>query len=78
MTTKVAARLKKSGNFYANTSIGVEFDEYTQTTHSITPSKVFAGELDEVTATDVNSVMQQKKTGKLIISGVFDEVSGIT
>lgn len=76
MTSKVAARLDRSGKFYTNT--GVVLDEYTQETHGITPSMVYAGEFDEVSGTDNNRVMQQKKTGKLIISGVFDEVSGIT
>lgn len=78
MTSKVAARLDRSGKFYTNTNVGVELDEYTQETHGITPSKVYAGEFDEVSIPDNNRVMQQKKTGKLIISGVFDEVSGIT
>jgi len=78
MTSKVAARLDKSGKFYTNTNVGVVLDEITQSTHSITSSKVYAGEFDEVSTTDNNRVMQQKKTGKLIISGVFDEVSGIT
>jgi len=76
MTSNVAARLDRSGKFY--TRDGVVLDEVTQSTHGITPTKVYAGELDEVTTPDSNRVMQQKKTGKLIISGVFDEVSGIT
>ena len=76
MTSKVAARLDKSGKFYTDT--GVELDEITQSTHGMTPTKVFAGEFDEVSTPDNNRVMQQKKTGKLIISGVFDEVSGIS
>ena len=76
MTTNVAARLDKSGKFY--TRDGVVLDEITQSTHGITSSKVYAGELDEVSGTENNRVMQQKKTGKLIISGVFDEVSGIS
>lgn len=76
MTSNVAARLDRSGKFY--TRDGVELDEVTQSTHGITPTKVYAGELDEVTTPESNRVMQQKKTGKLIISGVFDEVSGIT
>jgi len=76
MTTNVAARLDKSGKFY--TRDGVVLDEITQTTHSITSTKVNAGEFDEVSGTVNNRVMQQLKTGKLIISGVFDEVSGIS
>ena len=76
MTTKVAARLDKTGKFY--TSNGVVLDEYTQSTHGMTSTKVYAGEFDEVTTPDNNRVMQQQKTGKLIISGVFDEVSGIS
>ena len=76
MTTKVAARLDKSGKFY--TSNGVVLDEIAQSTHGMTSSKVYANEFDEVSGTVNNRVMQQLKTGKLIISGVFDEVSGIS
>jgi hypothetical protein len=76
MTSTVAARLDNSGKFYTN--IGVVLDEMTQQTHGMTPTKVYAGEFDEVSETTNNRVMQQMKTGKLIISGVFDEVSGIS
>lgn len=78
MTTKVAARLDKTGKFYTNSDIGVVLDEITESTHRITSTKVYAGEFDEVTPTDNNRVMQQLKTGKLIVSGVFDEVTGIS
>jgi len=78
MTAKVAARLENSGTFYTSTTLGVVFNEITQTTHSITPQGVYAGEFDEVSGTLNNRAMQQLKTGKLIISGVFDEVSGIS
>lgn len=78
MTTNVAARLDKSGKFYTNINIGVELNEITQITHSITPQGVYADEFDEVSITQNNEAMQQLKTGKLIISGVFDEVSGIS
>jgi hypothetical protein len=76
MTTKVAARLDKSGKFY--TSTGVVLDEIAQSTHGMNSTKVYADEFDEVSGTVNNRVMQQLKTGKLIISGVFDEVSGIS
>ena len=76
MSTRVAARLDRSGKFYISND--VELDEITTSSHRMTPSKVFAGEFDEVSGTDNNRVMQQKKTGKLIISGVFDEVTGIS
>ena len=78
MTKRVAARLDKSGKFYTNSDIGVVLDEISQSSHSITPEKVYAGEFDEVTVPENNRVMQQLKTGKLIISGVFDEVTGIS
>jgi ligand-binding sensor protein len=76
MSTKVAARLDKSGKFYISND--VELDEITISDHRITSSKVYAGEFDEVSGTENNRVMQQKQTGKLIISGVFDEVTGIS
>jgi len=78
MTSKVAARLDSSGKFYTNTDVGVELDEITLSDHRMTPTKVYAGEFDEVSGTENNRVMQQLKTGKLIISGVFDEVTGIS
>jgi hypothetical protein len=76
MATQVAARLAKSGQFYTGNSI--ELDEITLSTHKLTKTKIFANEFDEVSETENNRVMQQLKTGKLIISGVFDEVSGIS
>jgi hypothetical protein len=36
------------------------------------------GELDEISGTTNGQAMQQLNTGRLIISGVFDEVSGIS
>lgn len=74
----VAARLSKNGNFYTSGNAGVVFDEVTQSNVSITPTGVFASGLDEVTGTQNNQSMQQLNTGRLIISGVFDEVSGIS
>jgi hypothetical protein len=74
----LAARLSKTGTFYANPEVGVVFDEVTQSTHSVTPNAVYAGEFDEVTGTDNGRSMQQLNTGRLKISGVFDEVTGIS
>jgi len=78
MTKQIAARLDKSGKLYVSNVAGIQLNEITQSTHSITPTGVYAGEFDEVSGTVNNRAMQQLKTGKLIISGVFDEVSGIS
>lgn len=74
----IAARLTKSGTFYTRGNSSVVFDEITQTRLSVTHDGVYTGELDEVSGTDNGQAMQQLKTGRLIISGVFDEVSGIS
>lgn len=74
----IAARLSKSGTFYTSGNTSVVFDEITQNKLSITPDGVLAGEFDEVSGTENGRSMQQLNTGRLIISGVFDEVSGIS
>ena len=74
----VAARLDKNGKLYTNSNASVGFNEISQSNISITPSGVFAYTLDEYTGTENGKAMQQLNTGVLKISGVFDEVSGIT
>jgi hypothetical protein len=74
----IAARLSNSGNLYATTTGSVGFNETSQDTISITPEGVFAYTLDEYSGTENSEAMQQLNTGVLKISGVFDEVSGIT
>lgn len=73
----VAARLDNNGKLYTN-NVGVGFNEISQSNISITPDGVFAYTLDEYTGTENGKAMQQLNTGVLKISGVFDEVSGIT
>jgi hypothetical protein len=75
---KIAARLSKTGTLYANSTSSVGFNEVNQSNVSITPDGVFAYTLDEYTGTDNGKAMQQLNTGVLKISGVFDEVSGIS
>jgi hypothetical protein len=74
----IAARLNKTGTLYANPEVGVVFDEVTKSSFSISQEAVYAGELDEVSGTDNGRSMQQLNTGRLKISGVFDEVTGIS
>lgn len=74
----IAARLSNSGNLYATLDGSVGFDETSQNKISITPEGVFAYTLDEVSGTTNSEAMQQLNTSVLRISGVFDEVSGIT
>ena len=74
----IAARLNKTGTLYANSSGSVGFNEISQSNISITPNGVFAYTLDEYSGTQNGKAMQQLNTGVLKISGVFDEVSGIT
>ena len=71
----IAARLNSSGTFYA--SNGVVFNEVSQSNMSITPSGVFANEIDEVSGTLNNRAMQQYSNGVVRTSGVFDEITGI-
>jgi len=76
--TRIAARLTKSGTFYTRGDSSVVFDEITQSNLSVSTNGVYTGELDEVSGTTNGQAMQQYKTGRLAISGVFDEVSGIS
>jgi hypothetical protein len=73
----IAARLNNDGTLYASgTSVG--FNEISQSNISIAPEGVYAYALDEVSIIENGQAMQQLNTGVLRISGVFDEVSGIT
>ena len=74
----IAARLSNNGTLYINKDVGIEFDEVTQNRLSITDTAFYTGELDEVSGTDSGRAMQQVNTGVLKISGVFDEVTGIS
>jgi hypothetical protein len=74
----IAARLDNNGKLYTNSNANVGFNEISQSNISITPNGVFAYTLDEYTGTENGKAMQQLNTGVLRISGVFDEVSGIT
>ena len=74
----IAARLDSTGKLYANSNGNVGFNEISQSNISITLNGVFAYTLDEYTGTENGKAMQQLNTGVLKISGVFDEVSGIT
>jgi hypothetical protein len=74
----IAARLDNNGKLYVNSNANVGFNEISQSNISITPNGVFAYTLDEYTGTENGKAMQQLNTGVLKISGVFDEVSGIT
>lgn len=75
---KIAARLSNAGNLYCDKDNSIGFNEISQDNISITPDGVFAYTLDEYTGTENSKAMQQLNTGVLKISGVFDEVSGIT
>ena len=75
---KIAARLSNAGNLYCDKDNSIGFSEVSQEHISITPDGVFAYTLDEYTGTENSKAMQQLNTGVLKISGVFDEVSGIS
>jgi hypothetical protein len=74
----IAARLSNNGTLYTNKDVGIEFDEITQNRLSITDTAFYTGEMDEVSGTQSGRAMQQVNTGVLKISGVFDEVTGIS
>jgi len=76
--SNVAARLNNNGTLYTTTTGSVGFNEISQSNISITPNGVFAYTLDEYTGPENGMAMQQLNTGVLKISGVFDEVTGIT
>ena len=75
---KIAARLSNAGNLYCDKDNSIGFNEISQEKISITPDGVFAYTLDEYTGTENGRAMQQLNTGVIRISGVFDEVSGIS
>jgi hypothetical protein len=75
---KIAVRLSNTGTLYSNVTLGVVFNEVNQNHISIAPNGVYAVILDEVTGTQNARAMQQLNTGILRVSGVFDEVSGIS
>jgi hypothetical protein len=74
----IAARLSNNGTLYTNSAVGIEFDEVTQNRLSVTTTAFYTGEMDEISGTDAGRAMQQINTGVLKISGVFDEVTGIS
>ena len=76
--SKIAVRLSNTGTLYSNVTLGVVFNEVNQNHISFTPNGVNAIFLDEVTGTQNMQAMQQLNTGVLRVSGVFDEVSGIS
>lgn len=73
----IAARLTNTGMLYTSNT-GVGLNEISQSNISITPQGVYAYTLDEISGTSNGESMQQLNTGVLKISGVFDEVSGIS
>jgi hypothetical protein len=76
--SKIAVRLSNTGTLYSNVTLGVVFNEVNQNHISFTSNGVNATSLDEVTGTQNRQAMQQLNTGVLRVSGVFDEVSGIS
>ena len=75
---KIAAIFSNTGNLYCDKDNSIGFSEISQSNISITPNGVFAYTLDEYTGTENSKATQQLNTGVLKISGVFDEVSGIS
>lgn len=76
--SNIAARLSNTGTLYSNVTLGVGFNEVSKNYIGISPNGVYAVIFDEVTGTQTDRAMQQLNTGVLRVSGVFDEVSGIT
>jgi hypothetical protein len=74
----IAVRLTNTGTLLTNSTGNVVFNEIAQSTISITNSSVYVYMIDEVTGTSNGEAMQQFKSGVLKVSGVFDEVSGIS
>jgi len=71
-STKVA-RLLSNGVYFTNTY----FDEVTYTSNKVATTAMYSREFDEVTINGGNIAKRETNNGKVLISGYFDEVSGI-
>jgi hypothetical protein len=72
--TFLAARLLNTGNLMlANT---IQFDEVTYNDAHIAQSSCYAGLFDEVTGPGVP--LRITSTGTMLVSGIFDEYTGIS
>lgn len=72
----IALRLTSTGNaLIPNTSV---FDEITLDSISIRPGNVYANFFDEVTLAGGPVPSRFTDTGNILISGIFDEVTGIS
>lgn len=73
----IATRLTRDGILYTN----VRLDEITKgfgpSSHSLTPTTLFAAEFDEVTIQGQSIAKKELADGRLQVSGYFDEVTGI-
>ena len=72
----IATRITADGVYYTNG----EFDEVTKTVISVTPTTVYAAELDEVSINPVSNGLAKREyfNGNLHVAGYFDEVTGIS
>jgi len=71
-STKVA-RLSSNGVYFTNSY----FDEVTYTSNKVATTAMYSREFDEVTINGGNIAKRETNNGKVLISGYFDEVSGI-
>jgi hypothetical protein len=72
MATTVA-RLSSNGVYFTNTY----FDEVTYTTNKISTTAMYSGGFDEVTIQGGSTAKRETSDGWVLVSGYFDEVTGI-
>jgi len=72
MSTTVA-RLSSNGVYFTNTY----FDEVTYTSSKISLSAIFSSGIDEVTLQGGGTAKRETGNGNVLVSGYFDEVTGI-
>ena len=72
MATTVA-RLSSNGVYFANTY----FDEITHTINKTSIDAIYSSTFDEITIQGTNVAKRETTDGGVLVSGYFDEVTGI-
>jgi hypothetical protein len=72
-TSTIVARLSSNGVYFTNTY----FDEITYTSSKVALTANYGAEFDEVTNKGLNIAKRDTKDGRVLVSGYFDEVTGI-
>ena len=76
MAKIITTRLTNTGNLLVNPQYGY-FDDTTQSSISTRANVVYTAMIDEISNTGGAQQMKQFSNGNLVLSGVFDEVTGM-